>query len=139
MSFSINCPRSTLHYHCQGIGGGGGGGEEGSGSGGGGGGTIPCIIPGITLEVKVGGKNCGGNFPTGSCISAPGKTPSIPGAFNEDNTLNSTPGGGGGGGGGGVIGLATVAVATGLTVLECFLEESIDPEEDFCDEEWPCP
>lgn len=68
--------------------------------------------------------------------------------FNDDNTLKSTAaGGGGGGGGGGVIGRATgivcdVTVATGLTgltKLECFLEDSADPEDILCDEECPCP
>lgn len=80
----------------------------------------------------------------GGCNSALGKMPSIPGVFNVESLLKSTPDGGGGGGGGGVMGLATGAgcdgiVVPGLTAVECFLDDSNEPEGTLCDEECPCP
>jgi len=78
------------------------------------------------------------------CISALGKTPSIPGVFKAESILKSIVDGGGGGGGGGVIGLATGKgwggiVVPSLTELECLLEGSVDPEGCLCDDECPCP
>ena len=53
--------------------------------------------------------------------------------------------GGGGGGGGGVNGFTVTTeggatVVPGLTELESFLDDSVDPEGNLCDEECPgCP
>ena len=68
-----------------------------------------------------------------ACISAPGKTPSIPGVFKDESTLKSTVEGGGGGGGGVGSGLAVgtgcdEAVGPGLAALECFFDDSDDAE-----------
>lgn len=67
------------------------------------------------------------------CISALGKTPSIPWVFRDDSTLKSTVDGSGGGGGGGVSGLRGGAgcdgtVGPGLMELGCFFVDSDDAE-----------
>lgn len=126
-----------MSLRCYGIGGGGGGGAAGSGSGGGGGGAISCIIEGIELDENMGGMkgpaNCIVCCGCIACISALGKTPNIPGLFNDESTPKSIVDGGGGGGGGGVSCLAVGAGcdetgAPDLTALECFFEDSDDAE-----------